>query len=263
MAKKRALHRLKDDFNQSNIAYVTRFYVKIPLSFEHKGHPLGASATINHCVDRRIISKIYDLVQRGVTRPEEVSRCLEEFVERELFANVSPQERLKKCSRKYYPTRQDLRNLITKPIAASKYCKDDQESLRSMSGRHRVLEDSCTGQRGKTVIMVKIARGKSFFLSIKKFGSKGFLRDTDPSWFSLTLPTRPLSTHCRYFSSVSTPTSAIKFWRSSFAKTKMRSPLLKHFTSLKVGMSGGTLLILWWTTQLQRSTPLKKNFQLT
>ena len=262
MAKKRALHRLKDDFNQSNIAYVTRFYVKIPLSFEHKGHPLGASATINHCVDRRIISKIYDLVQRGVTRPEEVRRCLEEFVERELFANVSPQERPKKCSRKYYPTRQDLRNHITKAIAASKYCKDDQESLRQ-----KVNEAAGTGKflhrpRGKTVIMVKIPRGKSFFLSIKKFGSKGFIRDTDPSWFSLTLPPRPLSTHCRYFSSVSTPTSAIKFWRSSFAKTKMRSPLLKHFTSLKVGMSGGTLLILWWTTQLQRSTPLKKNFQL-
>ena len=130
MAKKRALHRLKDDLNQSNIAHVTRYYVKIPLSTEHKGHPLGASATINHCVDRRIISTIYDLVHRGVTRPEEVRGCLEEFVERELFANVSPQERPKKCSRKYYPTRQDPRNHVTKAIAASKYCKDDQEALR-------------------------------------------------------------------------------------------------------------------------------------
>lgn len=83
MTKKRALQRLNDDLNQSNIATVTRYYVKIPLSTEHKGHPLGASATINHCVDRRIISKIYDLVHRGVTRPEEVRRCLEEFVERE------------------------------------------------------------------------------------------------------------------------------------------------------------------------------------
>ena len=264
MAKKRALHRLKDDLKQGNIAYVMRYYIKIPLSTEHKGHPLGASATINHCVDRRIISKIYDLVQRGVTRPEEVRGCLEEFVERELFANVSPQERPKKCSRKYYPTRQDLRNHITKAIAASKYCKDDQESLRQKVSEWQAsgTGNSCTGQKGKTVIMVKILRGKSFFLSIKEFGSKGFLRDTDQSWFSLTPPTRPLSTHCHYFSSVSTPTSAIKLWPSSFAKTKMQSPLLKHFTSLKVGMSGRTLFILWLTTQLQRSTPLKRNFQL-
>ena len=108
----------------------TRYYVKVPLSTKHKGHPLGTSATINHCVDQRIISKIYDLMQRGVTRPEEARRCLEEFVERELFANVSPQECPKKCSHKYYPTRQDLRNHITKAIAVSNYCKDDQESLR-------------------------------------------------------------------------------------------------------------------------------------
>lgn len=39
-------------------------------------------------------------------------------------------ERPKTSCRKYYPTRQDLRNHIAKAIAAQKYCKDDQESLR-------------------------------------------------------------------------------------------------------------------------------------
>lgn len=70
----------------------------------------------------------YDLVHKGVTRHKEV-RCLKEFVERELFADVSPPERPKWPSRKYYPTRQYLRKYITKAIATSKYCKDDQELL--------------------------------------------------------------------------------------------------------------------------------------
>lgn len=91
-------------------------------------------------MDRRIINKIYDLVGKGVTRPDEVRRCLEEYVERELFATLSPQERPKKSNRKYYPTRQDLRNHITKAISASKYCKDDQESLRQ-----KVLEWQTAG----------------------------------------------------------------------------------------------------------------------
>ena len=130
MAKQRVLQRLKHASKTTNIPTTPRYYVKIPMCGEHKGHPIGISATINHCVDRRIISNIYELVQKGVTRPEEVRRCLDEFVERELFANVSPEERPKKSSRKFYPTRQDLRNHITKAIAASKYCKDDQESLR-------------------------------------------------------------------------------------------------------------------------------------
>ena len=131
MAKKKALQRLKDDMfrTTANVPTMTRYYVKLPFCSEHHGYPIGASATINHCVDRRIIRKIYDLVQKGVTRPDEVKRCLDEFVEREVFADVAPQDRPKRSSRKYYPTRQDLRNHITKAIAASKYCKDDQESL--------------------------------------------------------------------------------------------------------------------------------------
>ena len=57
-----------------------------------------------------------------------------------MFATLPPQERPKKSNRKYYPTRQDLRNHITKAIAASKYCKDDQESLRQ-----KVLEWQTAG----------------------------------------------------------------------------------------------------------------------
>ena len=123
IAKQRVLQQLKDESKTTNIPTTQHYYVKIPMCGEHKGQPIGTSATINHCVDRCIISKIYELVQKGVTHPEEVRRCINEFVERELFANVSSQERPKKSSTKFYPTRQDLRNHIMKAIATSKYSK--------------------------------------------------------------------------------------------------------------------------------------------
>ena len=106
-----------------------RFYVKLPLCCEHKGHPIGGEATINQLVDKKIISKIYELVNgKGITRPDEIKGYLDDCVERDLFPIQA--NRPKKTNRRYYPTRQDLRNHIAKAICASKCCKDDQESLR-------------------------------------------------------------------------------------------------------------------------------------
>ena len=103
VAKKKVLDQLKDMSNDANsVSSVMRFYLKIPLCNEHKNHRLGAAATINHCVDRRVINKIYELVRKGVTRPDEVRRCVEEFVERELFVDLPPCERPNTTNRKYY-----------------------------------------------------------------------------------------------------------------------------------------------------------------
>lgn len=153
---------------------------------------------------------------------------------------------------------------MAKAIAASKYCKDDQDSLRQ-----KVNEWQASGNgkflyrpKGQDVNNGKDSSGQKFLFVHQEVWQQRLLKRYGSELVLLDATARPLSTHCRYFSSVSTPTLATKLWRSSFAKTKMRSPLLKHFTSLKVGMSGGTVLILWWTTQLQRSTPLKRNFQL-
>ena len=128
---------------------------------------MGASASYNQTVDKRIIEKIYDLVSRGITRPDEVRRCIDEgpmletldytirigsiptflyfdlylysayaahfvyYVERDLLSTIPAAARPRKSNRKYYPTRQDLRNHITKAISAHKYSKDDQESLKT------------------------------------------------------------------------------------------------------------------------------------
>ena len=121
MAKKKVLNQIKENRSKTtnSLSIVMRYYVKIPLCNIHKYHPLGTAATINHCVDKRVISKIYELVRKGVTRPDEVRRCVEEFVERDLFAHISPGERPKKTNRKYYPTREDLRNHVARAIAST------------------------------------------------------------------------------------------------------------------------------------------------
>lgn len=98
MAKKKVLNQLKEDMCNPTKSLFSdmRYHVKIPLYNTHKFHRLGAAATINHCVDKRIIDKIYQVARKGVTRPDEVRRCVEEFVERDLYADTSPGERPKK-----------------------------------------------------------------------------------------------------------------------------------------------------------------------
>ena len=76
MTKKNVLNELKEKRSSTtrSLSIVMKYYVKIPLCHIHKYHPLGATATINHCVDKRVIEKIYQMVCKGVTRPDEVKR---------------------------------------------------------------------------------------------------------------------------------------------------------------------------------------------
>lgn len=92
MAKRSILKQLvKKKCNQSkgeSLRTMTRFYVKIPLSAIHLYHPLGAAATIGQYLDKRILEKVFELVQKSITNLGEVKRCLDQFVERELFCDV-------------------------------------------------------------------------------------------------------------------------------------------------------------------------------
>lgn len=107
----------------------SRHYMKIPLSKEHLGHPIGESSLVNQVIDKRIIERIYELVKKNITGVKEVKRCLDEFVEKELFSGAPKHTWPSKTNRRFYPSSKDLRNHISKAIAAGKYCDDDQESL--------------------------------------------------------------------------------------------------------------------------------------
>ena len=127
--KEAILQRFRDDLSKNkNMTTIMRYYFKIPLMLEHTSHPVGKSATVSHCVDGKVIDKIHELVSTNITNPVMVSKCLEQYVEKELFGNSS--EKPSKSNRRYYPSRQDLRNHIPKAISVNKYSCDDQESLR-------------------------------------------------------------------------------------------------------------------------------------
>ncbi|CAB4044442.1 Hypothetical predicted protein, partial [Paramuricea clavata] len=115
--------------NASEIRRSTRFYLKIPLSCAHQRHPVGAASTIGQYVDSHVVKKIYDLVEQNISNVTEVKRWLDHFVENELFRDVPKTQLPRKTNRRYYPSRQDLRNHIGRAISAFKYCDDDQESL--------------------------------------------------------------------------------------------------------------------------------------
>ena len=135
MAKKGVLKslvkRLSDKTNADNpLRTMSRFYVRIPLCCLHLSHPVGGSATMGQYVDKRILDKIYELASHNVTNVAEVKRCLDRYVENEVFGGVAGAKKPKKTNRRYYPSRKDLRNHIARAISAQKYCDDDQESLR-------------------------------------------------------------------------------------------------------------------------------------
>jgi hypothetical protein len=64
----------------------SRHYLKILLSKEHSGHPVGENSSVNQIINKRIIERIYEHAKKNVIGVKEVKRCLDEFVEKELFS---------------------------------------------------------------------------------------------------------------------------------------------------------------------------------
>ena len=130
-AKAGILKRLKDDKQTGKrLRTTTRFYFRLPLSTAHKVHPVGEAATIGHSIHPKIASKIRELVSENITSPDVVRKCLEQYVDKEMFGSHEGHQKPRKSNRRYYPSRQDLRSHIARAISASKYCGDDQESLK-------------------------------------------------------------------------------------------------------------------------------------
>lgn len=129
-AKEKVAKKLKKDLLDGVQRKTTvRHYVRVPLSSLHKGYPIGETAGVNQKIDKRIIDKIFELVSKGVTNIGEVKRSIADFVEKELFRGVPVDKRPRLSNRRYHHAKKDLRNHVSRAIAAQKYCKDDQESL--------------------------------------------------------------------------------------------------------------------------------------
>ena len=126
--KEGALTKLKNALQEENkIVSKIHHYVRIPLPSAHIGHPTGERAGLNQTVNKKVISKIYELVKKSVTNFNEVKRSLISYVELELFQGVPDYERPKRNNRQYYPTNEDIQNHIIRAIMGLKKTKDDQE----------------------------------------------------------------------------------------------------------------------------------------
>ena len=112
------------------LSMVTRYYFKCPLSTTHKAHPVGEAGTVGHSIHPKITDKIRELVSENITSPKVMRKCLEQYVEKEMFGGDAAQQKPRRSNRRYYPSRQDLRSHIARAISASKYCGDDKESLK-------------------------------------------------------------------------------------------------------------------------------------
>jgi len=55
---------------------------------------------------------------------------LRAVLEKEVFGGAAAQQKPSSTNRRYNPSRHDLRSHIARAISASKYCNDDQGSLR-------------------------------------------------------------------------------------------------------------------------------------
>ncbi|KAJ7369569.1 hypothetical protein OS493_037959, partial [Desmophyllum pertusum] len=79
MARRAVLKQMNEKSKSDpefNFRISTRFYVKIPLSSAHFNHPVSESSTIGQYVDRRIVEKIYELVNRNITNISELKGFL-------------------------------------------------------------------------------------------------------------------------------------------------------------------------------------------
>ena len=125
MAKKGVLKRLEKRLNDETNAdkplrTMNRLYVRIPLFFSHLNHPVGESATMRQYVDKRILDKIYELASHNVTNVAEVKRCLDRYVQNEVFGDVADAKKPKKTNQRYYPSPQRS----PKPYCTGNFCTE-------------------------------------------------------------------------------------------------------------------------------------------
>ena len=98
-AKAGILKRLKDDKQTGKrLRTTTRFYFRLPLSTAHKVHPVGEAATIGHSIHPKIASKIRELVSENITSPDVVRKCLEQYVDKEMFGSHEGHQKPRKSN---------------------------------------------------------------------------------------------------------------------------------------------------------------------
>ena len=186
MARKAALELLKTDLeNQCDIATITKYYVKLPLSTIHKEHVIGSSLTISHNVDKRVIEKIHELVGKNVTRPNEVRRCLNEYVEKDILS-ATEECYPKPVAENITPRNKICATILQEPFLHKnivKMTRNHCSTKLSLGNLMKIAIFSIDQQEKPIQIAVQLIMCRNFSSSTRNTGSDDSFNVTARNWF--------------------------------------------------------------------------------
>ncbi|KAI8506930.1 hypothetical protein Bbelb_153690 [Branchiostoma belcheri] len=104
------------------------YHVRFPSTDEHLYHPVvGEAAGLREPIDPRVQKQISKLTLAGARKVVEVKRHLETFVNDELFRGEQPPPQTR---RRFFPTDEDIRNIMGRTKASTRESKSDQANLQ-------------------------------------------------------------------------------------------------------------------------------------
>ena len=145
----------------------TMYHVSLPCNEAHSGHPIGLSAGMAQRVHPMVKQKIIQIVQEGLTNPQEVRKVLHEYVKAEMKEN-SPDV----SNRSYYPTLEDIRNHIYIAKQGMEYSKFDQQNLELKIKEWS--KDKSSKHYLDLIVKTRVNLNKHCFGYIRKIGSNAY-----------------------------------------------------------------------------------------
>ena len=126
--KQESLKRLRKDLTLTpeNIKTESKYHISLPTEeAHHKTHPTRGPHLMAQRVNPQISQRIMELVQEGLTNPQEVRKALNHYVRTVLCPDNPPDP----DDRAYFPANRDLKNHIYKAKRAFELSKFDQHNL--------------------------------------------------------------------------------------------------------------------------------------
>ena len=152
------LQELRKALQEKHIVEVdTVYHVSLPCNEAHCRHPVGEVAGMAQRVHPMLKQKIFQIVQEGLTNPQEVRKVLREYVKIEFKENCPDMS-----NRSYFPTVEDVRNHIYLAKQGLQYSKLDQENLelkikewsRSKNSKHHFRPFNNNAESEQTLLWV-------------------------------------------------------------------------------------------------------------
>ena len=133
----KASKELRTSLQEQKIEAVKKFILTLPANeFEHAMHPVGEAAEIHQSVDEKIKLKIKELVADSVTDTIEIKRYLHQYVTKQLFPETPGFP--SKSDRRFYPSSEDIRNIVKRTLQKLSYSTNEQENIQHMVDDHLV-----------------------------------------------------------------------------------------------------------------------------